>query len=392
MTAFWLSATLMIIVTLLFIGLPLVKYRSSRKALRTDYDLTIYKDQLAEIDQDFERGIIVETEVEATKIEIKRRILKAIDTNIASEELSQTRSPFLLGLIGLFIVVGTFGLYTLKGSPELPNQPYAKRNISVEIEARKGRLEQREVFELISRILVNLKTNPDDLRGWLLLGRTYMTLSDFKNSLQAFRRAMEVSKKDPDVIAEYAEAMIMAEGGTVSIKAKELYTKILIVDPFNPKARYYTGLAKAQNDDLKGALQDWVDLGKLSAPNAPWMELLNKQIESVALESGINLASIKPSAQALELSAKQVMKQPELSKNLSLGPSAEDVQAAKKMSASERQKMIVSMVERLAKRLKDNPEDLAGWQRLAKAYEVLGDKKKAQDARNHAETIKKNMR
>jgi cytochrome c-type biogenesis protein CcmH len=392
MMAFWIPAILMIVVTLFFVVFPLIGYRPNRKAHRTDYDLTIFKDQLAEIDQDFERGIIGRTEVAATKLEIQRRILKTADTNVSSEKPTKKPSPFLIGLIGLFIVAGTFGLYTLKGSPELPNRPYAKRNISAEINARKGRLEQREIFELISQILVNLKNNPDDQRGWLLLGRTYMTLNDFKNALEAFRRAMQLSRERTDIIAEYAEAMIMAEDGTVSIKANDLYAEILTVDPFNPKARYYIGLAKAQNDDLKGALQDWVDLRKLSAPNAPWMELVNKQIESIALELGINLAFIKPSAQALELSAKQVIKQSDLPKNLSQGPSVEDVQAAEKMSSSERQEMIESMVERLAKRLKDNPDDLIGWQRLAKAYEVLGNKKKAQDARNHVETIKNNLR
>jgi cytochrome c-type biogenesis protein CcmH len=391
MITLWLLVALMIITTVLFVGLPLIKSQSGRKALRTNYDLTIYEDQLIEIDQDFERGIIAKNEVEAARLEIQRRILKAVEDDSSKKEINLTFSPYILVSISLFIVTGTLGLYSLKGSPELPNQPYAKRNISAEIEARKGRLDQQEVSELISRILVNLKTNPSDHRGWLLLGRTYMTLNDFKNALQAFRRAIKLTKKRPDIIGEYAEALIMAEDGKVSVQAKKLYTEILIADPLDPKARYYLGLAKAQDDNLKGAMQDWVDLGKLSAPNAPWMELVNKQIESIASELGINSTSIKPSSLAIELSARQVIKKPNISKNLLPGPSAEDVKAAEKMSSEDRQKMIESMVERLAERLKDNPNDLAGWNRLTKAYEVLGNKKKAEEARAHAETIEKNM-
>ncbi len=387
MTALWLLVTLMIIVTVIIIGIPLIKRQSRHKTHRADYDITIYEDQLVEIERDIERGIINKAEGKASRIEIQRRILKAVEINRTSGELSQTRSPYLLGLIVLFMLTGTFGLYALKGSPELPNRPYANRNISAEIEARKGRLGKSEVLELVSRILVNLENNPSDLRGWLLLGRTYMTLNDFQNAFNAFSRAMELNKNNPDIIAEYAEAMIMAEDGEVSIKAKNLYTELLIVDPLNPKARYYLGLAKAQKNNLKGAIQDWVDLVKLSAPNAPWMKLVKEQIESIASKLGINSGSIRPSSQALKLFARQVITKPSMSKNLPSGPSAEEIKEAEKMSSEDRQKMIKSMVQRLADRLEKNPEDLSGWQRLSWAYEVLGEKEKAEIARSRANLL-----
>ena len=62
------------------------------------------------------------------------------------------------------------------------------------------------------------------------------------------------------------------------------------------------------------------------------------------------------------------------------GPTREDVEAAKSMSAGDRSQMIRSMVQRLADRLKENPNDLAGWRRLANAYRVLGESEKAKQA------------
>jgi cytochrome c-type biogenesis protein CcmH len=56
------------------------------------------------------------------------------------------------------------------------------------------------------------------------------------------------------------------------------------------------------------------------------------------------------------------------------GPSAEDVQAAEKMSAADRQRMIEDMVQGLAERLAKDGRDLAGWQRLIRAYAVMGRK------------------
>jgi cytochrome c-type biogenesis protein CcmH len=67
------------------------------------------------------------------------------------------------------------------------------------------------------------------------------------------------------------------------------------------------------------------------------------------------------------------------------GPSAEDMAAAAQMTAEERRQMVRGMVERLAARLNDNPDDRDGWLRLARAYEVLGEPEKAADARARAE-------
>jgi cytochrome c-type biogenesis protein CcmH len=50
------------------------------------------------------------------------------------------------------------------------------------------------------------------------------------------------------------------------------------------------------------------------------------------------------------------------------------------MSPSDRAAMIQGMVERLANRLKESPGDRDGWLRLGRAYQVLGEAKKAEEA------------
>ena len=66
------------------------------------------------------------------------------------------------------------------------------------------------------------------------------------------------------------------------------------------------------------------------------------------------------------------------------GPSAADVNAAGSMSDKDRNAMIGSMVARLADRLKENANDIDGWQRLLRAYMVLGERDKAQAAAGNA--------
>jgi len=69
------------------------------------------------------------------------------------------------------------------------------------------------------------------------------------------------------------------------------------------------------------------------------------------------------------------------------GPTTKDIAAAQSMSPEERQAMIRSMVERLAARLDQNPDDKEGWTRLAHAYDVLGETEKAQAARARAAAV-----
>lgn len=390
MTAFWLSAALMTAVTVLAIGLPLFRRTSRRKDHRADYDITVYKDQLAEIDRDRDRRLLGEAEADAAKIEIQRRMLKAAaDTPAGKEATATSRYPAVAWALVVCVAAGAFGLYALKGSPDMPNRPYAKRDIGAEIAAREGRLERREVLQLVSRLLENLEKNPGDLRGWMLLGRTYMTINDFDGALQAFRRGMDISGGRLDIAADYAEVMVLASDGTIKAPAKKLFTDILAADPFAPKARYYLGLAKAQAGDPRGAIQAWVDLVQVSEADAPWKAIVTREINSMAGELGIDPATIKPSARALALSMTRGLGETAKAAPVPRGPSAEDVKAAEQMSADDRKKMIRSMVQRLADRLKDNPDDLAGWQRLAKAYEVLGEADKAKDARARAEALSK---
>jgi cytochrome c-type biogenesis protein CcmH len=58
------------------------------------------------------------------------------------------------------------------------------------------------------------------------------------------------------------------------------------------------------------------------------------------------------------------------------------------MSEQERLALVRSMVERLAARLKDNPNDMEGWTRLGQSYRVLGEEEKARDAFARAEALK----
>ena len=245
-------------------------------------------------------------------------------------------------------------------------------------------------MQLAGQLLKRLEADPDNADGWMLLGRTYLNINNFEEALTAYRKAMEVGNRHPEIVTEYAEALVLSENGQVGPEARGLFEDIVKIDPYNHRARYYLGLELAQRGNLKAALQAWVDLRAVSPPGAGWLEMIDQRIVTAAKELKVAPWSVKPSARALALA--KAIPAPEIPATPSAGapgPTAEDVKAADAMSAADRQTMIRTMVQRLADKLKDNPGDLPGWQRLARAYEVLGETEKAKEARARVEALSK---
>ncbi|MEE8223045.1 MAG: c-type cytochrome biogenesis protein CcmI, partial [Alphaproteobacteria bacterium] len=348
-------------------------------------------------------------EAEAARVEIQRRILAASDAEKKPDaDATLPRGRTFAAVLAAVIPAAAFGIYFVLGSPEMPGQPFAGRNIASEITAREGRLDRSEVMQLVTRLLKRLEAEPDNVDGWVLLGRTYLTISNFEGALAAYRKAMEVGNRHPEIVTDYAEALVLSEKGQVGPEAQGLFEDIAEADPYNPRARFYLGLGLAKRGNLKAALQAWVDLRAVSPPGSSWLEMVDQQIAGAAKDLKVPPWSVKPSAKALALAKAMpvsaapalpsaaarpsTLATPSAPSTQTPGPTAEDVKAASGMSAADRQTMIRTMVQRLADRLKENPDDLSGWQRLARAYEVLGETEKAKDARARVEALSKKER
>lgn len=385
MSGLWIAALAITAAVIALMVMPLLR-RPGPARERAAYDRAVWRDQLAEIDRDVERGLLEPDQAAAARLEIKRRILAAGDGN---EERADGRgsAPVLAGALALVVAVVAFGLYAYLGHPGLEDQPLASRDLSGATASASGPAGQGPTLEQAEqRLAARLQETPDDLEGWLLLGRTRLSLQHYDDAAVAFAHALELSGGAPEIAASYGEAIIGADGGQVGADARTVFEAVLARDPRNPKARFYLALAKAQDGDLPGALQGWVDLEAISPPDAPWLALVRRQIRQAAAATGVDPATIAPSDDVAALApsgaATAVAPPP--------GPSRADVDAAAEMTDAERTAMIRAMVERLAARLQEQPDDLEGWRRLARAWEVLGETDRAAEARARIEALESN--
>lgn len=372
MTGLWIVAALLTAGTLVVVLWPLLRGKAAPAADRADYDLTVYKDQLGEIDRDLERGLMDESQAEAARVEIQRRML-AVAPEEGAPVSAGGRNIVLVVAVAVVVAVGSIGVYLTLGKPGLPDLPLASRNLEGEQQAQRD----AEMKGLVDQLAARLEKNPNDLQGWVLLGRSYDRMERYAQAADAFAKAAELAGRPPELLGALAEALVMDAGDRIPELAKPILAELNAKDPADPRPYFYLGADKAQSGDLKGAMQEWVNLKAVSPSDVPWLTDLNGRIASAAKTLGIDPASVTPTVEAPAPAAQTP------------GPTAEEMEAAAQMTPEERQAMIRSMVERLAERLEENPEDREGWLRLAKAYEVLGDAVKAGEARARAEALAK---
>ena len=380
---FALAAALLTALAVAAVLIPVLR-RHRRGPSRADYDLTVYRDQLRELESDRARGLVSEEQEGAARTEIERRMLRAarareaaqaaeaesLEASGAGGRTAWRRRAAAVGL-GLCIPALAAGVYASLGTPGLPGRPFA------EIERPVEEPEAVAAFrEPVERLAARLQSDPDNLEGWLLLGRSYVVLQRYREAAHALRQAAALSGGDPEVLGMLGEAIVWANDGVVVPEAVSIFRQALETQPDDPASRFHLALARAQAGEVQEAYEMWLALAADAPADAPWRRDLEGLIRQAAEVLGVEPGAV-PRGPPAAPRAPDVTEVPS-------GPTADDVAAAAEMTPDERMEMIRTMVEGLAARLEENPDDAQGWRRLARSYAVLGEPGKALDTLRRA--------
>lgn len=242
------------IVVLGFVFVPLARGRAARGRDRNVFARAVYRDQLAELTRDRERGVLEASEEVASRREIERRLLAAGDTAI---EATAKPRPMLAALLGLFVLLVAAGLYIALGSPGLPDRPYAGREAERAVASHRM---PTDLNKAVADLEAKLKAKPDNLDGWILLGRTEAARQNWHKSADAMRHAVALAPKRDDLLTAYGEIQVMADGGLVTPQARDAFSKALTLDAKNARALWYLGLEAVQQRKVGMARDYWQNL------------------------------------------------------------------------------------------------------------------------------------
>jgi cytochrome c-type biogenesis protein CcmH len=301
--------------------------------------LSIYRDQLGEVERDLGRGLIAASEAGAARTEIARRLLKADAAGSVDLPRSGERARQFAAVALVAMPVAALGLYLFIGSPDLPDQPFTARMTAP--------LEDQDVATLVVRAEARLAANPNDGSGWEVIGPAYVRLGRYRDGVRAFGNALQLLGSDVRRETSYGDAIVRLNDGVVTADARAAFERANRLDPKAVPPRFYLALALGQEGRKAEAVAAWQALLAGAPADAGWVPIARNALARV--ESAEVAA---PAAAA--------------------GPSEADIKMAAQMSPQERLGMIGGMVEQLARRLAGDPSDGAGWARLIRSYMVLG--------------------
>lgn len=367
----WLVIALLSVLALLPVLLPLLRPPKGGGD-EIQHDLTVYADQLRELEREAADGEIGEKAASEARREIERRILRAADAGNPASAKSPTSSIALALGVGVLVPGIAVGLYLSLGAPKEIERRAAAADAAPELP---------DIGAATARLAKRLQSEPDDLNGWLLLGRSYRSLRRNAEAAQAFARAIGLSGKDAAVHVAYGEALSAAADGMVIPAAKAAFEQALALQPGQTGARYYLGLRDWQAGRPQQTYRRWLALTADLPGGTPERVTVITQLRALARELEVDLADDLPGYEEELATA---------AKRPAPGPTNEDVQAAGEMSPQERQAFVNTMVQRLAAKLADQPDDFDGWMRLGRAYQVLRQAEKSANAYARAAALQPN--
>jgi cytochrome c-type biogenesis protein CcmH len=307
---------------------------------QADPNTQFYREQVAEIERDRERGVLLPNEAEAAKAEAGRRLLRATGMQdaafaaVGEPALRRRRaaSTFALSVLPI-LALAVYGAY---GSPHLLRQGPTVASTQTQTP---------DLATAVSQIENHLAQNPQDGRGWEVIAPVYLRIGRLDDAVKAYEAALRHLGPDANRLSNYGEALVLAKDGLVSAEAQTAFEQAVKLDRTLPKARFYLARAAEQDGQIEKAKAEYAALLSSSPEDAPWTAVVKEQLARLdAPQSGV--------AQA---------EQPQMG--------AED---------------IIRMVSGLASRLEAQGGNAEEWARLMRSYAVLGQRDKAAAAAQRA--------
>ncbi len=288
MTAFIVIATVMVVIALAWLLWPLLRTSQRATVERHVANAAIYRDQFADLDADLKRGSISEVKYAEAKGELERRLLDETRADAAPASSSRGgRAPAVVIALSVPVLAGL--LYWKLGAPD------AFSPIATPVESA-HQLTAGQVEEMVQQLSARLQREPDNVEGWVILARTYYTMRKFPEAAAAYEKLIKLVPDEPDLLADYADALAMSQGRDLSGKPMELVQAALKADPNHWKALAMAGTAAFDRKDYKGAVAYWERLRDSQAPDSPIAKSIAASIDEARKLGGMPPAVAAASA------------------------------------------------------------------------------------------------
>ena len=294
MTSFLIAAFLLLVLVLVLLLRPFIYSRKDEGTSRRQMNAAIYRDELEKLEAERIAGTINIQEYEMSHAEMRQRLFQ--DTTEEDDRATMGSPAKTMIGICIFIILISVGLYIFLGDGVRVAQQVSQKPVS-----------QEAVQKMVAEFAAKMEKDPDNLKGWAMLARSYRILGQTEDAAKAYGRAGAYLDSDPELLAEYADTLATIANGNFSGKPLQLINQALKIDPNNFLALWLSGTASYTSGNYKAAVQTWEKLAKQLPPNTDEARAIQGSIAEARTKGGLSAPAVVVSGKdiggVVELSA-----------------------------------------------------------------------------------------
>lgn len=300
-TTFWLAATALIALALVFIAFPLF-FRKPRQRAETDrrqQNLMAYRGRMAELEADYKAGNLDEDNYRQVRDELAGSLLDEVGERTQADNTSpdfRRTAPRVVAIASLVLVpLLSVLLYQHWGALAEVEQYQAMQEVP---DTEEGRAQ--EMARLADQLRERLEANPENPEGWAMLGRTYMNLNRHGDAAWAFeQRAGQLSDDDSAAATAWglaAQARFFESQGTMNDSVMAAIEKARDLNPDEVNALGLLGVNAFEQQNYEQAIEYWQRIEK-TAPNHPQLPSIRQGIAAAYDRLGVDAPEPEPAAE-----------------------------------------------------------------------------------------------
>jgi cytochrome c-type biogenesis protein CcmH len=263
MSTFTLLATLLVAASLAIILLPFLRGPvGGAVTSRRGTNLSVRRDQLAELERERDNGVLDQTQFERACADVERM---AAEELLAGTNAVQTSATPGLGVAMLLAVALPAFALVWYGTADGFRAPGPDNAAAAAGGQSAGEPPHEDLASMTSKLEARLREDPNSVEGWFLLARTHHAAQRYDDAVTAYERARKLAPADADVLADYADTLAMAQGRKLAGKPAELLLQALAAKPEHPKALLLAGSAAFEAGDFRNAATYWERATRVTA-------------------------------------------------------------------------------------------------------------------------------
>jgi cytochrome c-type biogenesis protein CcmH len=261
----------------------------------------VYRDQLAELDEEREQGLLSEREWQLSRDELSARLLQDVGEQgvdlpapnaanvIANAQAKSLQSraatlarPWVL-LFSFVVLIPTSSLvmYSLLGQPAALDPLALEQGLD-----NPQDITPEKLTTMATALTRRLQDEPNSMEGWVMLARVQRAREHFDEAASALRKALTLSRDD-DLQIELAEVLAQQNKGVFAGEPWSIIQKVLATDPHHVNALLLAGSAAYSEQNFQAALRFWERAREVVAADSPDAPELDRAISEARNKLGL---------------------------------------------------------------------------------------------------------